>query len=62
MFVSGKNLFRKKNPITSMVFHLEQVAEAGALESVLKPRVWSAQWSSISVCGRVNRGAFLEKS
>lgn len=29
----------KKNPITSMVFHLEQVAEAGALESVLKPRV-----------------------
>lgn len=25
--------------VTSVVFHLEQAAEAGALESVLKPRV-----------------------
>lgn len=26
-------------PVTSLIFHLKQAAEAGALESVLKPRV-----------------------
>lgn len=48
-------------PVTSLIFHLKQAAEAGALESVLKPRVWPAQVKlNKNVCGGINRGDFLQ--
>lgn len=50
----------KKNPVTSLVFHVKPASEAVALESSQRPSGFARSVKLIRISGEVNRGDFLQ--